>query len=233
MKYLLRNYFLWTFCLISSTLLAQSTYPTLNPSNISFGTDVKIEKPPFLGELSLLATTGAVEPRILFGNSNGTYFGGIGRNLGNPVANRFTLSSYNNLSFDTYASDWQSRLFIKNDGLVGINTTEPGSQLEVNGFTKLGSDAPAIKVKKILANTRSTQGAQQSVLHGLDESKILAVAVMVDYESNDYVPPSFKSATGYEFEWSLFGNSIIIKNVAGNSANILSKPVKILITYEE
>jgi hypothetical protein len=102
-----------------------------------------------------------------------------------------------------------------------------------NVFTKLGADAPAIKIKKLAGTTRSTEGTQVTLNHGLQESKILSISVMVDTETNDFIHPSYRSAPGYEFEWFLFDGSIYVKNVSGNSSNILSKPIKILITYEE
>ena len=36
-------------------------------------------------------------------------------------------------SFETYTSDWQKRLVIRQDGNVGIGTDSPGQKLEVNG----------------------------------------------------------------------------------------------------
>jgi hypothetical protein len=39
---------------------------------------------------------------------------------------------------------------------VGIGTTNPNATLEVNGFSKLGADAPAIKVKKLTGTTANT-----------------------------------------------------------------------------
>ena len=103
----------------------------------------------------------------------------------------------------------------------------------VNGPTRLGNGAPAIMTKKLTGTTGANQGDQISIAHGLDDGKILAVQVMVEWSPNAFLPPSYQINGGYEFTW--FTNavgSIVIWTKSGNSGNILSKPVKILITYE-
>lgn len=119
-------------------------------------------------------------------------------------------------------------------GNVGIKTvSEPTSALEVNGFTKLGSDAPAIKVKKLTGTSSALQGGTSSVPHGLTASKILNVSVILDFGTNTFIPSSYNYNTGYEFDWYSDATNIIVVNKSNNSGSILSKPFKILITYEE
>lgn len=51
---------------------------------------------------------------------------------------------------------------------VGIGTSTPAATLEVNGYTKLGSDAPAapaIKMIKLTGTTAATQGGNQEAFH--------------------------------------------------------------------
>ena len=40
---------------------------------------------------------------------------------------------------------------------VGIGSGTPAAKLEVNGYTKLGSDAPAIRVKKLTGTTPASR----------------------------------------------------------------------------
>jgi hypothetical protein len=116
---------------------------------------------------------------------------------------------------------------------VGIGSASPAAKLEVNGYTKLGSDAPSIKVKKLTGTTAATEGGEVLISHGLDSSKILSISVMVNPAGSTWYGPNFLVFNGYHFNWNLVGGQIDIYNAPGASANILSKPVKILITYEQ
>lgn len=142
------------------------------------------------------------------------------------------MQSNENIGFYGNTSGWS---FVMNTttGKTGIGTTTPASTLEVNGFTKLGTDAPAVKVKKLTGTTASAQGLNVHIPHGVTLSKIIAVTVLVESLSNNYTPPAFNLFTGYEYNFDLLDGDIWIFNVDGNSGNILSKPFKVLITYEE
>jgi hypothetical protein len=121
-------------------------------------------------------------------------------------------------------------------GLVGIGTTTPTAKLEVNGFTKLGSaSAPAIKMLKLTGITASSDGYTTNVLHGLASSKILSVEVLVEYSPNLFVTASHSSSlgSGYQFEVDINATVVYVTNKTGNSNNILLKPYRVLITYEQ
>ena len=118
------------------------------------------------------------------------------------------------------------------NGNVGIGTTNPAATLEVNGYTKLGSDAPLIKVKKLTGTTASTGGDYVDIAHGLDQSKILSVSVLVNYSALHITGPNVQGL-GLNFYWFSFGGVIRVLNASGDSASILSKPITILITYEQ
>lgn len=63
------------------------------------------------------------------------------------------------------------------------------SSLTVNGFTKLGSDAPAIKMKKLTGTTANTDGGFMYVAHGLDASKIISTTIEVHYGPSGGIIP--------------------------------------------
>ncbi len=121
---------------------------------------------------------------------------------------------------------------IKGTGNVGIGTNNPGTKLEINGYTKLGSDAPAIRVIKLTGTTSASQNGTVVIAHGLNSAKILSATVLVEYATSSFVPASY-SRTGYEFDFYLSSGNIYIWNSAANSGSILSKPLKVMITYEE
>lgn len=116
-------------------------------------------------------------------------------------------------------------------GNVGIGTTNPAATLEVNGYTKLGSDAPAIKVMKLTGTTPATEGGFVQVIHGLDPAKILSVSILVN--STFWWIPPHDTGGGSRYSWLLNGNRIEIFNALGDSAQILSKPMRITIMYEQ
>lgn len=127
------------------------------------------------------------------------------------------------------------RMRVKASGRVGIGTNNPGALLEVNGFTKLGSDAPSIKVKKITGTTAPTEGGYVAIGFGMDISKILSVSVLVfntgpGYE-HWYGPNT--GGFGVNYYCYLSGTGLAITNRSGDSNGILSMPIKVLIVYEE
>lgn len=108
---------------------------------------------------------------------------------------------------------------------------------DINGFTQLGKTseaAPSIKMKKLTGTSANTQGGLVAIPHGLNRAKILAVQVLLTYAAGVAdIPGPYLDAAGYEYNWQVTINDINIYNKTGNSINILSKPVRILITYEE
>jgi hypothetical protein len=88
-------------------------------------------------------------------------------------------------------------------------------------------------MKKLTGTTSASQGGSVSIAHGLTVSKILSVTILVEYFTDAFVPASYQYNTGYEFTFWMTASQINVVNVAGNSVNVLSKPFKILITYEQ
>ncbi len=127
-------------------------------------------------------------------------------------------------------------LFVGGGSRIGIGTSNPTTKFEVNGFSKLGSDAPAIKIKKLTTTTGSNDAAGNltTISTGVTATKIIGIQVLVEYGPGQYVPSSYVKNGGYEYNFATNNlNEIEIWNILGNSYNIYSKPIKIIITYEE
>ena len=107
------------------------------------------------------------------------------------------------------------------------------TSLNVDGFSKLGSDAPIVKMKKLTGTTNASEGGETIITHGLTASKIISVTVMVAASANFVIHESYVNDIEYQFNWYLTSTDVRVYNAPGNSGNILSKPIKILITYEQ
>lgn len=113
-------------------------------------------------------------------------------------------------------------------GGVGVQ----GNQY-IGGFSSLGGDPnhPAIKIKKLIGTTASTQGGATSIAHGLTTTKIIHISAAVAQTAGQLMCNGFQALNGYQFDVADNGTSIIIYNHPTNSANILSKPVVVTIIY--
>ncbi len=162
--------------------------------------------------------------------SNALIFGGS--TSGEGISSKRTLNG-NRWGLDFYTNG-ANRLSITNSGNVGISTTAPTTDLEVNGFTKLGSDAPAIKHKLLTGNTATTEGGLVSQAHGLSDAKIVSVTVLVVSlaASQTHVPPGYP-VVGLQYSFFVENGSVYIRNTAASSSAILNKPYKVFITYQE
>ena len=113
-------------------------------------------------------------------------------------------------------------------------------RLQVNGkayvssYMQIGpTGSPTFATKKLTGTTPSTQGGTVSIAHGVTASKILTWNVVVNgAATSDLIPPQH-TAPGFEYTSHVNSNSIVVALSATNSANILSKGIKVFVVYEE
>jgi hypothetical protein len=116
---------------------------------------------------------------------------------------------------------------------VGIGVQAPSAELEVNGYTKLGTDAPKIKMKKLTGVCPATEGSTVALAHGVTSTKILSCQVLVEYSAGSFVPNSYTLNAEYEFTYYITGTNVVVWLAAGNSGNLVNDDVVVLVTYEE
>jgi hypothetical protein len=162
-----------------------------------------------------LSSAGAGNNAVGFDNS--TQNGFLGTTTNHPV---------------TFISNWTERMRIAANGNVGIGTAAPTSALEVNGFTKLGSSAPAVRMLKLTGTTAGTEGGFVDLPHGITGSKILGVEVLIEYAPGNWISDNYMLNPEYQANYVVNATNIRLLNHVSSSGSILSKPVKILITYE-
>lgn len=146
-------------------------------------------------------------------------FGGLG------------INGYNYLSLGTRG---YSIFKINELGKISIGTSTRPSELSIYGYSKLGNEAPAIKMKKITGRTPTTSSGVVSFSHGITPSKILGVQFLIEYAANAYVPNAYTISDGYTVDYYISGDYVYVRTKSGTgSSYVLNKPFKILITYEE
>ncbi|KKN72278.1 hypothetical protein LCGC14_0412290 [marine sediment metagenome] len=111
-------------------------------------------------------------------------------------------------------------------------TVSNTGETTIDGYTKLGSDAPVIKMKK-LTGTSPAVGASATIAHGLNQSKIVGVQALVSNDTGNRIPPNFTSVASHEFDFFIDATNVYIYCIAGNSSSINGNAVVVLITYEE
>ncbi|WP_341226061.1 hypothetical protein [uncultured Arcticibacterium sp.] len=168
---------------------------------------------------------------------------GINSTSGTAIFGQLSLAHTNisGSSINAWNSTNGTTLFLNSSAgakvQIGGTSGATQSDLDVNGFSKLGSSAPKIKMKEISGTTSSLEGGLTNVSHGISNAeKILAIDITVNAaapSANDFVPPSYTYHLGHEFNYHYDDGAISVRNIPGNSANILSKPIKILVTYKE
>lgn len=212
----------------------------VNAVNVGIGTTTPATR------FHLAANSGATIPMIVqntmaAGNS-GIHFRndlnvatgqfGSGNASSANYANRVFAGSITAIPFVFTTADVE-RMRIDATGNVGIGTNAPTTDLEVNGFTKLGSNAPGVKMIKLTGTTSTFQGGAVSIPHGLNITKILSVSVLVEKTATNLIPPGNTTIAGDEYHYQVTTSQISVTLKSANSGNLLSKPVRVLITYEE
>lgn len=150
----------------------------------------------------------------------------IGSEWDNHFAN--SVSAASNLVYWTNSVNSSTPLILTGEGdaIIERNTT-------IGGFTKLGNDATAPKIKmKKLTLTNGAAGITTPIAHGLTQSKILSVSILINASTGNDIPPH-STYSSFEYDFYVSSTNIFIKNVSGNDSNIVGRPVRILVTYEE
>jgi len=187
----------------------------------------------FISELDTDGTGGKVLGNIL---DDGSFKATTKLIAGNDDQLYLNLAGGNGiLSFDANDFLFYDRTTNKYSFRVGgvdKFTIDSAGNIASTGGNILGAGAPSIKMKKITGTTGAAQGNMVSVPHGLTSSKIIGFQVIVHYTTELGMIPGMSDPDGYEYSSWYDVTNFVLKTHLTNSANILSKPFTILITYE-
>jgi hypothetical protein len=150
----------------------------------------------------------------------------------NIAGNRY-FGQYFNLNSGTAANNFLSFDY---NGSTPILDLKGNGNVEIAGFTKLGSEpsAPKIKMKTITSTTGATEGSDSSFPHGLTASKIIDYTVLVEVSGGGvWVKSSHIQFPERQFDTELNTVNIRVYNHPTNSGNILGRPIKVVFTYTE
>lgn len=165
----------------------------------------------------------------------------VGQNLYFDGANwRFATAGYASIlqQYRNSLTFYNSVANGAQDGVVTL-TNEWGidgnSDMTVTNYSQLGSGNVFIKIKELTGTTANAQGGSAAIAHGLNSAKIISVVTHVWYNGTitNGVLAEYSRAAGYQYSVYFDGTYVYIENAAANSANILSKPVTVCITYKK
>ncbi len=105
------------------------------------------------------------------------------------------------------------------------------------GYTKLGSDAPSIKMKMLYGTSASTVTGARQLPHGLgDANRILSVQVHMNFQPGGhdvYYPPEIEFTNqNYTYFWDEY-NVTVQNNASAGSTLVLNRPIRVLVIYEQ
>lgn len=114
-------------------------------------------------------------------------------------------------------------------------------RIDNTGYTQLGYDAPAIKIKELNGTSASTNNGGKQFPHGLsDDQRILGVIVHMRFgtQTNNgdvngfwYPPGSPFADQNYTYFYDQW--NVTVQNSADSGTTLQNKPVRILVFYTQ
>lgn len=115
-----------------------------------------------------------------------------------------------------------------------IHINGANGNVQLDGYTKLGgSNAPAIRTKKVTGTTAAAEGNPTNIPHGLNGSKILGIHAKVEQGVDSGMTAGHATFPGFAYDAYWNATNVVVYIRAGNSANILNRNITVLIIYEE
>jgi hypothetical protein len=106
--------------------------------------------------------------------------------------------------------------------------------LEVSGYTKLGSDSPKFKTKIVRGTTSDKKDGYVTIPHGVETGKIISVTFQIQFGTENQKLYGFFDEEGYRVcVYSITDKEFIVRNLPNQADDILDKPITFFVIYVE
>ena len=134
---------------------------------------------------------------------------GLATNAGALAA--FSIGRYNDPVLSSSPTGWapSDPLFYIGNGLNSGALSNAlivykNANTDIKGYTRLGDiteAAPRIKIKKLTGTSAATEGTWVNIAHGLTQSKIIGVNIIMNVPGFVNLPPSYTFQAEYEYQY--------------------------------
>jgi len=117
---------------------------------------------------------------------------------------------------------------------ASVSGDQAASTAFVHAVVDEATGGAVFSMKKLTGTTAAAENGGTNIAHGLDVAKILGVQVLVQHNavSGNCVPPEWTRSSGFQYSYSVSTTNVVVELHPTNSENILSKPIRIVVTYE-
>ena len=96
---------------------------------------------------------------------------------------------------------------------------------------RLDDSTTVVRQKLITGTTAATQGGVVQLDMGIATARIQSISLLVLYEPEGLIGPAYSITPSFEYMFWTSNSIIFIVNKLHNSGSILSKPIRVLVTY--
>ncbi len=165
-----------------------------------------------------------VGDNLTIDNNTATLQGGV---ISHHGARKFSIVSTTDPTGVGYTSEMT---FYNSNVGIGISPGT-GAKLEVNGFTKLGSDSPAIKLKTFTGTLNAS--ACENITINIAAEKILMAYALVNVAGSHWVPPGYETTPSYYYDISFESSGAQNMGFCSKGANTFNNLYRVTIMYIE
>lgn len=156
----------------------------------------------------------------------------------------YQITNNAGVQLSAFSMDWANsstfldvffKFFIRDSSAgypVRLAITSTGT-VQHPGYTQLGEAGPSIKTKLLSGTSSNVASGVSAVAHGVTASKIIGIQAMVQGPDSSQWFTQGGDYPGAQFGVVIGVNNINLVNGATNSSNVLSKPFRVLVTYQE
>lgn len=146
---------------------------------------------------------------------------------------------FDGFKFKTWGAN--DNFIFRNEFNQTVTSISNTGDVAIAGYTKLGSDSPKMKTRKVTGSITNTYNSCSGfTAQNLETDKILGVSIHVDWQGG-WVSPNFTNFSRLEYNYTLLAagtsgqhtNLVVCIKGSNESLDVRGKPFRALIMYEE